>query len=267
MKTKVILITGISSGFGLQMAIRLSAEGHIVYGTVRKEIEHQPGVKYLLADVRDDHQVQQTVDTVIAEQGRIDVLINNAGMGVGGPSEFMPMEEVERQMDTNFLGLVRMAKAVLPHMRNAGEGMIVAFSSIGGLLGLPFQSYYSASKFAVEGFCEGLRMEVREHGIKVVVIEPGDFSTGFTAKRSKVDSMEAISAYPAYRRSMGSAEHDEMSGLTPDYLASKIVRIIAKRNPRCRYMIATPIQKSSVFLKKVMPDMLFSKMIGWFYKL
>lgn len=264
---KVILITGISSGFGLAMARTLALEGHTVYGTVRRVCEQLPGIHYLTADVRDDAQVLSAVETVVSEQGRIDVLINNAGMGVGGPSEFMPIEEVERQMDTNFMGLVRFSKAVLPYMRAAGQGTIMALSSIGGLLGLPFQAYYSASKFAIEGYCEGLRMEVREHGINVVVIEPGDFHTGFTGKRSKVDSDDALKAYPSYLRSMGSAENDELTGLTPDYLAGKVLRILSKKRPACRYMIATPIQKSSVFLKKIMPDMLFSKMIGWFYKL
>jgi len=267
MTSKVILITGISSGFGLEMARSLSACGHIVYGTVRSDVDHLPDVHYLLADVRSDEQVSAAVNTVVAEQGRIDVLINNAGMGIGGPSEFLPMEDIERQMDTNFMGLVRTTKAVLPHMRGASRGTIVAFSSIGGLLGLPFQGFYSASKFAVEGYCEALRMEVRRFGIKVVVIEPGDFHTGFTGKRSKVCCEDALAAYPSYQRSISSAEHDENTGLSPEFLAAKIVRIIGKKNPRCRYMIATVVQKSSVLLKKIMPDMAFSKMIAWFYKL
>lgn len=267
MKSKVILITGISSGFGLEMARAFAAKGDVVYGTVRSDADHLPGVHYLSADVRDDEQVKQAVETLIAQQGRIDVLINNAGMGIGGPSEFMAVEDIQRQMDTNFMGFVRLSKAVLPHMRKAGSGTILAFSSIGGLLGLPFQGFYSASKFAIEGYCEALRMEVRQFGINVVVIEPGDFHTGFTGKRSKVDSKEAIEAYPSYQRSMSSAEKDEMTGLTPQYLAGKIVRIVEKKNPRCRYMIATPVQKSSVILKKIMPDMLFSKMIAWFYKM
>jgi len=267
MSCKVVLITGVSSGFGLEMARALAACGHAVYGTVRRETEPVPGVHYLKADVRDDAQVTNAVDTVVAEQGHIDVVVSNAGMGIGGPSEFMPMDEVQRQMDTNFMGLVRLSRAALPHMRKAGCGTIIAFSSIGGLLGLPFQGFYSASKFAVEGYCEALRMEVRSAGINVVVIEPGDFRTGFTGKRSKVGSAEALAAYPGYQRSMNSAENDERNGLTPEYLASKMVRIIGRKKPRCRYMIATPIQKSSVLLKKLMPDMLFSRMIGWFYKL
>lgn len=264
---KVILITGISSGFGLEIAKTLSLKGYVVYGTVRSAVEHLPDVHYLNMDVRNEEEVKTAVNTVISEQGRIDVLINNAGMGVGGPVEFISPEDVQKQMDVNFLGLVRMTQAVLPHMRSNKSGTIIAFSSIGGLLGLPFQVFYSASKFAIEGFCEGLRMEVREHGIKVVVVEPGDFQTGFTGNRCKVSSAEAFKAYPCYERSLSSAEHDEQTGLTPDYLAEKIARIVASSKPHCRYMIATPIQKSSVFIKKVMPDMLFSKMISWFYKM
>jgi len=267
MKNKVILITGISSGFGLEMAKILSCQGHTVYGTVRRKVDEIAGVRYLLCDVCDNAQVLDAVGTVISEQGRIDVLISNAGMGIGGPSEFLSLEDIGRQMDTNFMGLVRMSKAVLAHMRKAGGGTIMAMSSIGGLIGLPFQAYYSSSKFAVEGFCEALRMEVRKHGINVVVIEPGDFNTGFTGNRSKVDSLAALAAYPSYQRSISSAENDERTGLSPEFLAKKVAKIVRCNHPRCRYMIATPVQKLSILLKKLMPDMAFSRMIAWFYKL
>lgn len=263
----VIIITGISSGFGFQMARQLSERGHVVYGTVRSEVEHLQNVHYLHVDVQDNEQVKAAVAQVIAEQGRIDVLINNAGMGIGGPIEFETLEDIHSQMDINFMGFVRMVKAVLPQMRLQKSGKIIAFSSIGGLLGLPFQGFYSASKFAIEGLCEALRMEVREHGVKAVVIEPGDFHTSFTSKRRKVGEEEAFKAYPAYERGMNSVEHDETTGLTPEYLAKKIVKIVEKNNPRCNYIIATPIQKSSVFLKKIMPKMWFSKMIALFYKM
>ena len=160
METKVVLITGISSGFGLESARMLAETGYTVYGTVRREVEPIPGVHYLNADVRDAESVKRAVDTVIAEQGHIDMLVNNAGMGIGGPIEFTPDEEIELQMDTNFMGMVRFSKAVLPHMRTRKFGKIVFLSSIGGLMGLPFQGFYSASKFAIEGYAEALRMEV-----------------------------------------------------------------------------------------------------------
>ena len=160
----VIFITGISSGFGLETARLLSQEGHVVYGTVRREVTPLPQVKYLRLDVRDAKAVQQAVEQIIEVEGRIDVLINNAGMGIGGPLEFATEEEIREQMDANFMGLVHCVDAVLPYMRKQGSGKIIALSSIGGLMGLPFQGFYSASKFAIEGYCEALRLETKPFG-------------------------------------------------------------------------------------------------------
>ena len=148
----VILITGISSGFGKAMAERLSGEGHKVYGTCRREVEHIPGVVYIHAEVTDDSQVEAAVKQVTDAEGRIDVFINNAGMGIGGPLEFNSVEDARRQMDVNWLGMVRFLHFVVPVMRRQGGGKIICLSSIGGLMGLPFQGLYSASKFAIEGY-------------------------------------------------------------------------------------------------------------------
>ena len=167
----VILITGISSGFGFETARLLAHEGHTVYGTVRRDVEPLPSVHYLKVDVRDREAVNETVQRVIEKEGRIDVLVNNAGMGIGGPVEFAAEEEVREQMDTNFMGLVHFVTAVLPHMRKQGSGKIIALSSIGGLMGLPFQGFYSASKFAIEGYCEALRLETKKLGITVTVVQ------------------------------------------------------------------------------------------------
>ena len=157
----VVLVTGISSGFGLETARLLSQEGHIVYGTVRREVDPLPGVHYLKVDVRDREAVKDAVQQVVEKEGRIDVLVNNAGMGIGGPVEFATEEEIREQMDANFMGLVHFVTAVLPYMRQQGTGKIVALSSIGGVMGLPFQGFYSASKFAIEGYCEALRLEIQ----------------------------------------------------------------------------------------------------------
>ena len=261
----VILITGISSGFGLAMARQLSADGHTVYGTVRRDVEEIPGVHYLRADVRDTASVQAAVAAVLAAEGRIDVLINNAGMGIGGPVEFAPEEDIKLQMDTNFMGQVRFTQAVLPAMRRQGRGKILCFSSIGGVMGLPFQGFYSASKFAIEGFCEALQIEVRRHGIQVVLIEPGDFSTGFTAARIKQVSDEAAAAYPSLRKSVSSFEKDEQTGLKPEFLARKVAKIIRKEHPKFRYVIATFIQKLSIPLKRLLPARTFVKVLSLFY--
>ena len=261
----VILITGISSGFGLAMARQLSADGHTVYGTVRREVEQLPGVHYLRADVRDTASVQAAVSSVLAAEGRIDVLINNAGMGIGGPVEFAPEADVQLQMDTNFMGQVRFAQAVLPVMRKQGSGRIICFSSIGGVMGLPFQGFYSASKFAIEGFCEALQIEVRRHGIKVILIEPGDFSTGFTSARLKRVSEEAVTAYPSLRESVSSFEKDERTGLKPEFLAHKVSNIVRSPHSRFRYVIATFIQKLSIPLKRILPARLFVRVLSLFY--
>ena len=190
----IVFITGISSGFGLETARLLSQEGHTVYGTVRRSVEPLPKVNYITLDVRDQQAVVDAVRQIVEKEGRIDVLVNNAGMGIGGPLEFDTEEEIRLQMDTNFMGLVHCVDAVLPYMRKQSSGKIIALSSIGGLMGLPFQGFYSASKFAIEGYCEALCLETKSFGIKVVVLRPGDFSTGFTDSRKKVVDEVAVRA-------------------------------------------------------------------------
>ena len=217
----VVLITGISSGFGLETARLLSQEGHTVYGTVRRAVEPLPKVHYLQVDVRDKQAVADVVRQVVEKEGRIDVLVNNAGMGIGGPLEFATEEEIRLQMDTNFMGLVHCVDAVLPYMRQQKSGKIFAMSSIGGLMGLPFQGFYSASKFAIEGYCEALRLETKSFGIQVVVLRPGDFATGFTGSRKKVADEAALEAYPIYKTAIAKVEHDENGGLKPEVLAKK----------------------------------------------
>jgi len=263
----VILITGISSGFGEAMARQLSADGHKVYGTHRRDVEKIPSVKYIKCEVSDDAQVAAAVNEVVSAEGRLDVFINNAGMGIGGPLEFCSLEDAQRQMDVNWMGMVRFLHHVVPVMRAQKGGKIICFSSIGGLMGLPYQGLYSASKYAIEGYCESLRLELRDTGIDVVIIEPGDFATGFTAQRKSVDSQEVAKAYPNYARSLASIEHDENNGLKPDYLARKISRIIGKKRPRYNYVIASPLQKLAVFAKWLLPKRLFAKVLAIYYKL
>ena len=263
----VVFITGISSGFGLETAKLLSQEGHTVYGTVRREVEPLPQIHYIRLDVRDSEAVKKAVDKIVGKEGRIDVLVNNAGMGVGGPLEFATEEEIRLQMDTNFMGLVHCVDAVLPYMRKQGSGKIIALSSIGGLMGLPFQGFYSASKFAIEGYCETLRLETKSFGIRVIVLRPGDFATGFTGSRKKVVNEEALLSYPIYKTAIEKVEHDENGGLKPIVLARKISQIIQKKNPRNGYVVASFEQKLSVLLKCILPAKWFAKILGSYYKL
>lgn len=263
----VVFITGISSGFGLETAKLLSQEGHTVYGTVRRDVEPLPKVHYIKVDVRDCEAVMKAVSEVAEKEGRIDVLVNNAGMGIGGPVEFATEEEIRLQMDTNFMGLVHCVDAVLPYMRKQGDGKIIALSSIGGLMGLPFQGFYSASKFAIEGYCEALRLEIQSFGIQVVALRPGDFATGFTGSRKKVANEAALEAYPIYKTAIEKVEHDENGGLKPVVLAKKISQIIGKNNPKNGYVVASFEQKLSVLLKKILPAKWFARILGSYYKL
>ena len=249
------------------MAQRLSQDGHKVYGTYRRDSDPIPDVTYIKADVRDEDSLKSAVNQVLEAEGRIDTLISNAGMGIGGPLEFTPMDDARMQIDVNFMGMVRLFNLVVPVMRSQRHGHIICISSIGGLMGLPYQGMYSASKFAIEGYCQALRLELRQFGIHVTVVNPGDFSTGFTAQRNKVCDPEALAAYPSYAQSMESIEADENSGLKPERLARRISKIVRKRHPRSRYIIATLVQKASVLLKAILPAKWFDCILGSYYKL
>lgn len=266
---KVILITGISSGFGKQTAELLAAQGHIVYGTVRRDVEICPSVNGLKLDLTDSESLKKTVQTILQKEGRIDVLINNAGMHTGGPIETSPTENIKLQMDTNFLGMVNLTREILPVMRRQGGGTIINFSSIGGLMGLPFQAFYSAGKFAIEGFSEALRMEVKQFNIKIVLINPGDFHTNNSAnRRNFLAPTDAADPYhEQYQKTMVIIEKDEANGWEPIVLAKKLVSIVECKNPRQRYIIASFEQKLAVALKHILPGKIFAMILEDHYKI
>ena len=184
MGKSVVLITGASSGIGKACADHLAQLGFTVYGASRT-IENLGEVRWtpLVMDVDQDGAVTHGVELVRAQAGQLDIVVNCAGFGIAGSVEDTTLEEAKAQFDTNFFGTVRLCQAALPGMRQQGAGLIVNMSSLAGLLGLPFESFYSASKFALEGLTEALRLEVAPFGVRVVLIEPGNFRTGFTAKR------------------------------------------------------------------------------------
>ena len=266
MKQQVIVITGASSGFGKATAEMLAAKGNTVYGLCRREMQ-DGNIKYRQCDVRNRENIHSVVEQIINEQGRVDVLINNAGMGIGGALELATEEEIDLQMGTNFMGCVNMCQAVLPHMRRQRDGKIINLSSIGGLMGLPYQGFYSASKFAIEGFTEALAAEVRGFGIKVSMVEPGDFATNFTARRvnSEATSKNASSSQ-SFARSLSIIEKEENGGLKPEILAKKIEKIINTRHPRLRYVVANLEQKLSVLLKRIIPGNWMVSILRNYYK-
>ena len=263
----IILITGITSGFGKAMAERLSRDGHKVYGTHRHAQEQIPGVTYIKADATDVGQVKNAVDTVMAGEGRIDVFINNAGMGIAGSLELATQEEIRVQMDTNFMGCVNLCQKVLPYMRKQGYGKIINLSSIGGVMGLPYQGFYSASKFAIEGFSEALSAEVKRWGISVSLVEPGDFATNFTASRKNSEiTMKDPEYGPVFKKSLSLIEKEENGGLKPEVLAKRIEGIVEAKRPRLRYVVANLEQKLSVLLKRVLPGNMFVNILRGYYK-
>ena len=266
---KVILITGISSGFGKQTARLLAEKGHIVYGTVRKENGSENQVNYLKMDLMDYDSIKLAVNTVLEKEGRIDILINNAGMHTGGPIETSPAENIKLQMDTNFIGMANLTREVLPVMRKQGGGTIINFSSIGGLMGLPFQAFYSAGKFAIEGFSEALRMEVKQFNIRIVLINPGDFHTSNSANRRNFLAPTDINDpyNEQFEKTLSIIEKDESNGWEPVVLARNIVKIVECKNPRQRYIIASFEQKLAVVLKHILPGKLFRMILEDHYKI
>lgn len=264
--SKVVFITGISSGFGKHTSSLLAQKGYVVYGTCRKDCDHDPRVNVLTMDVTDQEAVEKGISHVLEKEGRIDVLINNAGMHTGGAIEATPYEDIRRQIDTNFMGAVHTIRAVLPAMRSQGNGTIVNISSIGGLMGLPFQGYYSSAKFALEGFSEVLRMELRQFNIRVVIINPGDFHTSNTLNRINVFSSVNIHAYEQqFRRTLSIIEKDENGGWQPEALALRIYRILEKKRPAHRYVIGSFDQRLAVVLKRLLPSSWFELILRGHY--
>lgn len=266
MSNKVVLVTGASSGIGAVCAEMLAKSGFRVYGSSRNPDFNPSGFRPLKMDVTDDQSVEAAVAQVIREAGSIDALVNNAGYGLAGAVEDTTSAEALVQMDVNFMGPFRVARAVLPVMRQRRSGVIVNVSSLGGLFGLPFQSLYSASKFAMEGWTESLRFEVRPFGIRVVLIEPGDVKTGFTGSRVLAARATTSSAYhDRFSKCLGIVEKEERRGVAPETIARVICKTVAGSAKGPRYTCGAALQRLSAILKRVLPGRLFEKIIGSFY--
>jgi NAD(P)-dependent dehydrogenase (short-subunit alcohol dehydrogenase family) len=264
---RVVLVTGASSGIGLACATHLAAQGFRVYGTSRRpNAALQGAVTMLAADVTDDRSVEQAVAAVLNREQRLDILVNNAGMGIAGPVEDTSIELAKSQLDVNFFGAFRGCRAVLPQMRSQRSGYIVNIGSIGGLVAIPYQAMYSASKFALEGFSESLRMEVRSFGIKVVIIQPGDHKTAITANR-RVDPLPQSPYRDSFQAALAKTAHDEQSGPGPEHIARLLHRIVNQRNPRLRYTIGPAPQRAAVWLKRLTPYSLVEYVMRTYYGL
>ncbi|NJD04355.1 MAG: SDR family oxidoreductase [Ruminiclostridium sp.] len=270
---KVVLVTGASSGIGRSIAELLKAKGYRVYGTSRKpENESRNAVvggsgfiRMLLMDVCSEESVKNAISQILEAEGTIDIVVNNAGMGIAGSVEDTSPEEVYRQINTNFFGAHRVIRQVAPIMRKNRNGLIVNISSVAAQFPIPFQSMYCASKTAIEAMSEALRTELKPFGVKVSMIEPGDIKTGFTDSRVfTADSGENSVYRDNFKKSVGVMIKDETNGPDPIVVAKQLYRIIGKRNPPIRVIIGLQY-KVFVFLKRLLPDRLVSFVISKMY--
>jgi len=266
---KVVLITGATSGIGKAAAVFLASKGWQVFGTFRNKIpEGKFDFTFVKLDVRDEQSIRIAVDSIIKKTGRIDVLINNAGLGTLGALEDTTVEESREVFETNVFGVHAMCNAVLPVMRSQKSGTILNISSIAGQVAIPFRGIYNSTKFAVEGFSEALSMEVKPFGIKVIIVRPGDYKTNIHSNRKIAkNALDKSSVYyDSFDRANFLIKKEINTAWTPDKIAKDIERILHRKHPKLHYTSAPFIQKLSITLHWILPSRFFERMVSRFYK-
>ena len=255
--TPIALVTGASSGVGRATALALAGGGHRVFGTSRSPSSEGGPVEMLRLDVRYDASVAACVAAVTGAAGRLDVLVNNAGYEQAGALEELSLEEARAQFETNFFGVVRMVKAALPIMRGQRSGRIVNVSSLAGLTPIPFMGMYSASKFALDGYTEALRLEVAPFGILVSQVEPGFLRTAMMQNRKAPE--RTIAEYDRWRERAFAAIRDyEEKGPGAELVADAILRSVTSRRPRLRYLVGGQARFVTT-LRRFAPEAAFEK--------
>lgn len=266
--TKVVFITGASSGIGRAIGEYLHQKGYKVYGSSRNpKHKERNGITFLTLDVTDNKSIETAVEEIINRENRLDFLINNAGKGITGALEETPEEEVKKVFDVNFIGVLRVIKAVLPIMREQHSGMIINITSIAGYMGLPFRGIYSATKSALEQTTETFRMELNPFNIKMTNVAPGDFKTNIAAGRYHTPVYENSPYKEIYSRTLKEMDEGVDKGLDPIRMAKKVHRIMRRKNPSIHYKVGEFIQKISIVLKHVLPDKIYEKLLMNYYKL
>lgn len=265
---KVVLITGGSSGIGKSIGEFLHQKGFTVYGTSRNPERVENSVFPLVAlDVRNSESIKRSVAEVIAKSGRLDIVINNAGVGITGPLEEIPAEEIKNNFETNLFGPIEVMKAVLPQMRSQKSGLIINITSIAGYMGLPYRSVYSASKGALELITEALRMETKSFGIHITNVAPGDFATNIAAGRYHAPLVKGSAYEIPYGNTLKTMDEHVDSGSNPNDMALAVYAIIQTPNPNVHYKVGAFMQKFSIVLKRVLPDKMYEKLLMNHYKL
>jgi len=264
-----ILITGASSGMGKETALQLIKEGHIVYGAARrvesmKELVDNGG-HAIKMDVTNEETIKQGVEQLIQEQGKIDILINNAGYAIYGAVEDTSIEDARRQFEVNIFGLARLTQLVLPHMREQKSGKIINISSMGGKIYTPLGAWYHATKHALEGWSDALRIEVKQFNIDVVIVEPGAIATEFgDVMLEPMLSRSGEGPYSHIAHSMANATRSsyEKKGASspPSVIANVISKAINAKKPKTRY-VAGKMAKPLMFMRKLLSDRMFDRII------
>lgn len=266
--SKVILITGGSSGIGKSIGEFLTLKGFRVYGTSRNPDKYADSKFSLLGlDVKDNATIISTVKAIIEKEGKLDVLINNAGAGITGPIEEIPDAEIKANFETNFFGPINVIKAVLPQMRKQQSGLIVNITSIAGYMGLPYRGIYSASKGALELVTEAFRMELKDFNIQMANVAPGDFATNIAAGRYHAPLLDDSPYKKPYGNTLNLMNDHVDGGSNPNMMAEAVYKIINTPKPRGHYKVGAFMQKFSIVLKRILPDKVYEKMLMKHYKL
>ena len=265
---KVVLVTGGSSGIGRSICEYLHSRGYKVYGTSRNPERYVDLPFRLVAlDVTDSQSVENCIKAVMEYAGRIDILINNAGAGITGPAEEVPIAQIRNNLETNFIGPMQVIQSVLPVMRNQKSGLIINITSIAAHMGLPYRGVYSAGKAALQVITEAVRMEVKEFNIQVCNLAPGDFATNIASGRFHTPVHPDSPYADNYGRILNDINSDVDGGNDPVEVAKAVERIILKKRPRPHYKVGAFMQRFSVVLKTILPQKTFEKLLLRHHKL
>lgn len=254
---QVVLVTGCSSGIGKSICDLLGASGVRTYGGSRTRCEPKDWA-YLPLDVTSEASIQEAVEEVVRREGRLDAVVTCAGLGLAGAFEVTSDEEAQRHFDVNFFGTTRAIRCALPLMRAQQSGRIIVIGSIGGLIGLPFVSYYSAAKFALDGMVEALRTEVRPFGIQATIVHPGDLNTSLGANRVFVQNFLTSTAYAeASRRALDHYRRLEDNAPDPIGVARAVLKLMSRRSLPVRVIVGSPLERLGVFGKRILDSRSF----------
>ncbi len=265
---KVVLVTGASSGIGKAIALYLQKEQYTVYGTSRNpQRVTDAAIQLIPMDVHSQESINKAVQYVVNQESRIDVLINNAGVGITGPMEETPIDAIKNAMDTNFYGPLRVLQAVLPHMRAQKSGRVINITSIAGYMGLPYRGIYSATKSALEIATEAYRMECAHLNIHFSNVAPGDFATNIASGRFHAPVKNGSDYEAGYAHTLQLMNDHVSNGGDPVEVAKIVAAILTKKSPGIHYKVGTPLQKCSVLLKKLLPEKRYEKMLKKHYGL